>query len=376
MSLGLYIHIPFCSTKCYYCDFISFPKSENLFSPYIKMLIKEIKIKKEKYGLNFRTVYIGGGTPTILPADELKRLCFFLRENSEGKIQEWTVEANPETITKEKLICMKSAGVNRLSIGAQSFNDKILKAIGRRHTSSSIIVAQDMARVYGFKNINLDLIIGLPYQNLKIFQHSLKQAISLSPEHISLYFLSLSPKSKLYKQKLSGKIPYPSEDMEIDMYEWAQDVLKNSGYLHYEISNFSQPNLYCSHNLAYWENKEYIGVGVGAWSYFEGKRYCNYPQIKKYIENIKRCGSAKFWEEEPDEKQRISETVILGLRLIRGIDLQEFKTRFKEDFRTLFKEKIVYLKEQGLIIDEGERIRLSKKGLLLGNQVFKEFILS
>lgn len=358
--LGLYIHIPFCKRKCNYCDFVSFTNQNNLFESYLNALSLEMS----KYtGIFVETLYIGGGTPTILTDQQLIKLIKLVRNNFNCRcLSETTIEANPESLSDEKLRVIKAAGINRLSIGVQSFSDKELRFLGRIHTSSDFQRAFKSARKYEISNINIDLIYGLPNQLLTEWKNNLKEAVSLKPEHISLYPLTIEQGTQFYNQQI-----VINEDAQADMYEWSMDYMKQEGYEHYEISNWARSGYKCKHNLTYWQNREYIGLGVSAASYFKRKRYKNFCSLSKYIERINLEESALEEEEIIDEFKKLTEDMILKLRCMNGIELSE---TINQKYGNTIKQMI----EQQLLEKVANNIRLTNQGKLLANQVLEKFV--
>ena len=356
---SLYVHIPFCKKKCLYCDFNSYSGKENLIEDYIIALKKEI----QSYNFNsFKTVYFGGGTPSIIPAKYIAEIMQMIK--CDGEI---TLELNPGTIDLEKLQAYKNAGINRLSIGLQATQDSILKEIGRIHTLEEFDNAYKTARKAGFDNINVDLMFGLPNQTLKDVEESLDYLIKINPEHISCYSLILH--NDIFKN-------LPSDEEEREMYYMIINKLKEAGYEHYEISNFAKLNKKSNHNLCYWNQEEYIGVGAGASSYLDCKRYTNESSIEKYIAKI---NSNEQWyeiEEIQDEDSKIREYMILRLRLLEGVNVQEAYERFGVDVSKKFVKEIERLKEEGLLTfkEEAKEIILTKKGLDFANIVWEKFV--
>lgn len=353
-----YIHIPFCKQKCLYCDFNSFAGKESLIEEYINALKKEIinsKINSEK----LYTIYIGGGTPSFIDEKYIEEVLNLLPE-----AMEVTIEINPGTITNEKLLKYKELGINRISIGLQTTDEKILKAIGRIHSLSEFEEAYKMVREAGFENVNVDLMFGLPNQTLEIFKSSIEYLIDLKPEHISSYSLILH--NDIFKN-------LPTDEEEREMYHYLVERLKNAGYVHYEISNFALKSFESKHNLAYWEQKEYYGFGAGASSYLNGKRYTNVANIQKYIKNISEDKDVKILEEVETLESKIREYIILGLRKVDGINILETNEKFDIDVLKIFSKELKKLQDLELL-EVGDNIKLTKKGLDLANIVWEEFV--
>jgi len=378
LSTGLYIHIPFCIRKCHYCDFISLPLNEEEAAHYVSALLKEAQIWAgmlipEQRVLD--SVYVGGGTPSCLPGDSLTALLesilAFFNLSSGAEI---TVEANPGTVDTKKMISYRKSGVNRISMGFQSCQQDLLDTLGRIHNFSQAREAFGEARRAGFDNINIDLIFGIPGQTTGQWESCLKAVEDLRPEHISAYSLQLEGGTPLYDRVGRGSLLQCPEDTEAEMYELLMDFLKEKGYLHYEISNFALPGRACRHNLRYWRGGDYLGLGPSAHSYLGGRRFSNRPDLKGYTESIESGRLPVDWEEEVDLSTAMSEAVFLGLRLIEGMDTGEFRERFGREIEDVYGEPVRRLERQGLINLEGGFLRLTRRGLMLGNRVFAEFV--
>lgn len=375
-KIGLYIHIPFCKAKCYYCDFNSFSCKDEMIAPYIDALLQEVDLYRSKLSDYFiKTVFIGGGTPSYVDAELLQqvlsrcRRSFNLMESAEISI-----ETNPGTLSYEKLSAYRHMGINRLSIGLQAWQDTILKSIGRIHTSQEFLENFKQARKAGFDNINVDLIFGLPGQTIADWKETLEHAIELDAEHLSCYSLKIEEGTVFGERLGSGALLPADDELDREMYSMAMDILKNAGYMHYEISNFARKGYECLHNLIYWNAEEYLGLGAGSHSYLESKRYNNIYDIDAYINRVlSRCLPVEGIKEIGRDEQ-FSEYIILGLRMIKGISRIDFKNRFGIDIFELFGEKIDLLAERKLLAVDGDAIRLTKLGLDLANKVFVEFI--
>ena len=369
-EIGVYIHIPFCKQKCLYCVFVSFANKQELQKDYIQALKKEIQNwKNDAYKI--KTIYIGGGTPSYIDSNYISEII-----NLVGNAPSITIELNPGTVTKEKLLVYKNAGINRLSIGLQSTNDTLLKQIGRIHNYKQFLETYNLARNIGFDNINVDLMIGLPNQSIKDIKQSLEDICRLNPEHISVYSLIVEENTPMQKLIDNGELELPDEETERQMYWYVKDYLELNGYKHYEISNFAKPGFESEHNLDCWNQKEYIGFGAGAYSYLNKKRFGNISNLEKYIQN---CNSNNFeknviLEEAQDKNQQMNEYMILGLRKIDGISIQKFEEKFNENPILLFRKELQKLHEEKLIIIDGDVIKLSNKGLDLANIVWEEFV--
>ncbi|MGB9839244.1 radical SAM family heme chaperone HemW [Thermovenabulum sp.] len=373
-DVSVYIHIPFCIKKCFYCDFNSYSNFD-LLDDYLNALFYEIERYKD-LKRPVRTLYIGGGTPTVLNEKKLYLLIDTLYKNfciNNGV--EFTVEANPETLTKNKIMVLKKMGVNRLSIGLQAYDDKLLKVLGRIHDVKRFEKAYFEAREAGFENINVDLIFGIPGQTKDNFEKELKKLIKLKPSHISCYSLTLEEGTVLHLMKQKGLLELPDEDEERYMYYKAKEILENEGYIHYEISNFAKPGKECKHNITYWKCEEYLGFGAGAHSFIGNLRFSNHKGIKEYIESIFNKNLRRYEEIYVlNQKDKMQEFVFMGLRMIEGISKNEFKKRFCKQINDIYGTKIIELKEKGLIYEDEEKIKLTLKGLDLANLVFMEFI--
>lgn len=373
-DIGLYIHMPFCKAKCYYCDFISYANKEKLIKEYVEALIKEMKhINLSKYSI--QTVYIGGGTPSLIDNESISKIMDnvrpFVADNAEI-----TIEINPGTANKEKLKKYKEIGINRLSIGLQSANNELLSEIGRIHKYEDFLNVYNEARNIGFRNINVDLMLGLPNQDLKKLEESVKEVITLSPEHISIYSLILEENTKLYDMVMNEKLKLPDEAIERKMYWNVKKMLENEGYIHYEISNFAKEGYKSRHNSDCWEQKEYIGIGVSSHSYLNNKRYSNSESVEEYIKNINNNDFDKniTIHEEQTKEDKQKEYMILGLRKINGVNITKFKNKFGENPIFLYRQELNKLVQEELIEIYDNNIKLTDKGLDLANVVWEEFI--
>lgn len=376
-ELGIYIHIPFCKQKCFYCDFCSFANKNEMQEKYVEAVINEIKniTHKEKYTVT--TIYFGGGTPSILNPEYIKNI---LQEiESSFKIlddAEITIEINPGTVNEEKLKKYKEYGINRLSIGLQSANDKILKKIGRIHDYKQFEETFFYARKCGFKNINVDLMIGLPTQTIEDVKQTLEKIIQKNPEHISVYSLIIEEGTIIEKLINENKLQLPDEETERIMYWTVVNELKENGYNQYEISNFSKKTHESKHNTNCWKQKQYIGLGTSAHSYLNKKRYSNTNNIEEYIKNIQENNISKniTIHEEQTEESTMNEYMLLGLRMIQGININEFKQKFKTDPTIKYKKILEKLQKENLIQITKTSIKLTKQGIDFGNIVWEEFL--
>ena len=365
---GLYIHIPFCIKKCKYCDFNSFSACEKEKAAYLDALILEM----EKYhGEWVDTIFIGGGTPTSLTRRDLERLLQNIQKNfSFEKTCEFTVEANPKTLDREKLETLKKYGVNRLSIGVQSFNDGELLALGRIHTGAEAEETILLAKEY-FDNISIDLMCAIPNQTKESFCQNLEKAFSLEPKHISCYSLILEEGTPLFVENERGNLALPDEDTEREIYQIATEEMVKHGYAQYEISNFAKPGFESEHNKKYWQCDEYIGIGLSAHSYLDGVRFSNTDEFSSYIREEFLSGEKEVLSKE----DKMSEFMFLGLRKTDGVSKTEFLSRFSEDMEKVFKKPLSKFKKMGMIEEKDDRIRLSKKAVSVSNMIMCEFIL-
>ncbi|AAK79250.1 oxygen-independent coproporphyrinogen-3 oxidase [Clostridium acetobutylicum] len=372
-KLGLYIHIPFCKSKCLYCDFPSYACIEDYMIPYAKALCTEI----EKASINkvFSSIFIGGGTPSFLSIEALNILCDALKKVRKTKDVEFTVEGNPNSFTEKKLMVFKDMGVNRLSIGLQACQDRLLKKLGRIHTLKEFTVAFKRARNLGFNNINVDLMFGIPDQTLEDFKESLEFITKLKPEHISSYSLIVEEGTPYFKMNEGGKLKLPNEDEERDMYSFARTFLEEKGYNQYEISNFAVKDKECRHNLIYWELDNYIGCGASAHSYFNGVRYRNINNVKKYIEQISKGNSVVEENHRNLLKEDMEEFMFLGLRKTRGVSIEEFKLKFNKDIQEVYGDVIKKYETIGMIILNEHRVFLTERGMQISNSIMCDFLL-
>ena len=360
----LYIHIPFCIKKCLYCDFLSVTYNESLAKAYTDALCKELILKKGDAG-ELKTVYIGGGTPTILPEECFGQLFKCLKENFKfSDSPEITVEANPGTIDKSKIDAMLSLGVNRLSIGVQSFNDAELETLGRIHTSNEAVKAIGTVKNSGIKNFSIDLMYGIPGQTMKTWEETLSKAVESSPTHISSYELTPEKNTPLYGLIEGGKINMPDEELILEMYGYAIDYLASKGYEHYEISNFALHGFRCIHNLNYWDRGEYIAAGAGAHSFIKGFRSKNTDDIRRYIKDLNKGIIPEAESTEIKRDDAIKEFIFLNLRKTEGISLAKAK-ELGLDMPVVCRELI----EDGHLEMEGDYLRLTRKGLVVSNSV-------
>lgn len=372
-EVGLYIHIPFCKEKCKYCDFVSYSRKENFMKEYIKALSKEIK--KECSDKKIKSIYIGGGTPSYVPNKYWALLKEAIDSLNKSKNLEFSIEANPGTVTEEKLQLFKEIGVNRISFGLQAWQDYLLNKLGRIHNIEEFLYSYKLARKLGFNNINVDLMFGIPDQKLEEWMETLKKVVEINPEHISCYSLIVEEGTPFYKLYQNGDLNLPSEDVERDMYRCAVEFLKIKGYHQYEISNFAKENKECIHNLIYWGLEEYIGCGLAAHSFLNGYRYSNVCNIEDYIKLINEDKDVKVETYKNLTKDTMEEFMFMGLRKIKGINIDEFYKRFHKNIYEVYGDIINKYSNKGLIIEDKENIFLSPRGIELSNSVMCDFIL-
>ncbi|HZK33115.1 MAG TPA: radical SAM family heme chaperone HemW [Tissierellaceae bacterium] len=376
-SVSLYIHIPFCVSKCYYCDFSSFANMEDKIEDYMNSLVIELDLYKEKLeDYNIKTIFIGGGTPTSIDPKHIAKLLAFITNNFNLKDNiEISIEGNPGTLNREKVQIYKKAGINRFSLGLQSLNDDLLKSIGRSHNVEDFYNSYNLLKHMGINNINVDLMFGLPNQSLEDVVSTLDKVLKLGVEHISYYGLILEEETYLYDIYHKGLVSLPSEDEEREMYHTGRKILEENGYIHYEISNFALPGYECKHNLVYWDLMPYIGIGLSSHSSFKGKRFWNTKNMSLYIEKLGKKEFPITGEEIINRATEISEFCILGIRKIKGIDKLEFNKRFNTKIETLYGDIINKHEENGLINNQETFISLTNKGLDLSNIVEVDFLI-
>jgi oxygen-independent coproporphyrinogen-3 oxidase len=372
-EIGLYIHIPFCRSKCLYCDFNSYEKREEDVPEYIKALLLELSTYQNKYKFMYKTVFIGGGTPTVINCSFLGSIMEMISPNIKPGA-EITMESNPGTVSYETLRYYRSLGINRLSIGLQAWQKKLLKGLGRIHSREDFIEAYQSARKAGFDNISVDLMFALPNQNMDMWEETLDNICSLGVDHVSCYSLKLEEGTRLYEMNESGKVQLPDEDLDRDMYAKAIEVLNSHGYIQYEISNFARKDMECKHNLIYWRNEEYVGVGAGSHSKLEGKRFWNYKNLDRYIRLVDQDELPVEGHEILTRDEDMWESIFLALRLNEGLDLPEFENKYGVDFSSRYGKAVNKLTAQGLIFEEDDRLKLTDRGRDLSNSVFIEFM--
>ncbi|WP_332834812.1 radical SAM family heme chaperone HemW [Clostridium perfringens] len=375
-KISLYIHIPFCAQKCLYCDFPSFARKDHLRKAYIEALNKEIISLREKHNnLEINTIFIGGGTPSVLEADELECLLKEVAKLNMAKDIEYSMECNPGNLTEEKLEVMKKYGVNRISMGLQAKQDNLLKGLGRIHNYKTFKENFLLAKKVGFNNINVDLMFGLPNQRLNEWEETLREIISLEPAHISAYSLIIEEGTAFYNLYENDKLKLPTEEEERKMYHLAKKILEENGFNQYEISNYAKEGKECRHNLAYWNMDNWIGVGSASASYINGKRIKNISSVEKYINSINEKREAVEEIINNSKNDNMEEFMFMGLRKINGIDENEFKKRFSMNINDVYGEILNKYIGEGLLIRESGRIFLSEKGIEISNIIMADFLL-
>lgn len=387
----LYIHIPFCIRKCLYCDFLSAPADRESQSLYVDALLREMELKKEIIKeRRISSIFVGGGTPSALDVKDLERLLTGIKRIFAPDSEcEYTIECNPGTLTKEKLLLMKEHGVNRLSIGLQSMNDDELKTLGRIHTADDFKESYLLARVVGFTNINVDIMSSLPGQDIKKFEKTLTSVTELSPEHISVYSLIIEEGTEFYNKyakdierraKGEDTVYLPDEDTEYKIGKYTTEMLESLGYHRYEISNYAKQGRECRHNTGYWQRRDYLGLGLGAASLIEGTRYKNITGLYDYTNlysNRKETPDIKSGYEDSEKlscMDEMEETMFLGLRMVEGVNISAFEKRFGVSMQDVYKERIDSLLADELVLIDGDRLKLTDRGLDLGNYVYSMFL--
>lgn len=367
-----YVHIPFCTQICYYCDFSKVFIKNQPVDAYLQALIREF----ERYDIKqLRTLYIGGGTPTAITAQQLDYLLTNLTKNLDlSVLEEFTIEANPGDLTEDKIEVLKQSVVNRVSLGVQTFNDKQLKQIGRSHNEAQIYDTIASLKEAGFDNISIDLIYALPDQTMSDVKENVAKALALDIPHLSLYSLILEHHTVFMNKMRRGKLNLPQEDLEAEMFDYIITELEKNGFEHYEISNFTKPGFESRHNLMYWDNAEYYGVGAGASGYVAGVRYRNQGPIQHYLKAVSE-GNARLSEEVLTKEEMMEEELFLGLRKKSGVSIAKFEERFGISFEERYGQVVAELRQQGLLVPDDEMIRMTKKGLFLGDTVAEKFII-
>lgn len=376
-STSAYIHIPFCEHICYYCDFNKVFLEGQPVDEYIEALLKEARLALRQNPVEkMETLYVGGGTPTSLTASQLERLLSGLREILPYYNGEFTVEANPGDLTADKLDVMKNYGVNRLSMGVQTFDDRLLKKIGRKHTAQDVYDTIQLLEEKDFSNVTIDLIYALPGQSLESFRDTVTRALALDLPHYALYSLILENQTMFMNWVRRGKMYLPEQELEAQMYAETIDAMEKAGRKQYEISNFAKPGFESQHNLVYWNNQNYFGLGAGASGYLGNRRYKNRGPIQHYLKSLKNDQLPVLEEEILTQKAQIEEEMFLGLRKILGVDKTVFENRFGLSMMDVYGDVIEKLKQQKLITETNSRVCLTEEGLFRGNDVFEKFLLN
>lgn len=376
MIKSAYIHIPFCEHICHYCDFNKVFLKNQPVDEYLAYMDKEMKNTIEKHpATDLQTIFVGGGTPTALNENQLAYLLDSVQRHFPVRADmEYTFEANPGDLSLEKLRLLKEGGVNRLSFGVQSFNDDLLKRIGRSHRKADVFKSIDHARDAGFENISIDLIYSLPDQSVADFKETLHTALSLGMEHYSAYSLIIEPKTVFYNLMNKGKLPLPTQEEEAEMYDVLLDEMAKYGYQQYEISNFAKEGYESRHNLTYWDNEFYYGIGAGAHGYLDGVRIANHGPLKKYMDAIEETRFPYKEQHDVTKIEKMEEEMFLGLRKNEGVSSSTFHSKFGEELLVIFKDPIEENIGKGLLKNVNGHIRLTRNGKFLGNEVFQAFI--
>jgi oxygen-independent coproporphyrinogen-3 oxidase len=382
-GIGLYLHIPFCTAKCGYCDFNSYAGHEHMIPSYAGTIVKDAKLWTDAVrGRQVETVFFGGGTPSLNPVEEMAAILRGLRATFDfAPDAEISMEANPGSLSADYLRGMRAIGLNRLSIGVQSFDDEELVMLDRVHTADEARQAFAAAREAGFDNVNLDFIYGLPEQPLAAWQRTLDQALALAPEHLSLYALTVEDGTPLARDVKRGRVPAPDADMQAEHYEWTEERLARAGYEHYEISNWARPGRQCRHNLIYWQNREYLGLGAGAHSFLNGVRFSTVLLPNRYVELVDESAAAGdgslrhvHGAEEITPDLSIADTLILGLRLNEGIDLAAFASRYGRELDDVHGALLTEFTGYSLLERTATHLRLTARGRLLSNELFQRML--
>jgi len=373
---SMYIHIPFCEHICYYCDFNKVFLEGQPVDEYVDRLLDEIEWGTKNKTTSFPTIYIGGGTPTSLTATQLDKLLAGITERvSLADTKEFTIEANPGDLTEEKLAVIRNYGVNRVSMGVQSFDDRLLKKIGRKHSAQDVTETLHLLEAKGFSNVSIDLIYALPGQTLDNFRQTLMQALAFDLPHYSLYSLILENKTMFMNWVRKGNMVLPSQEVELQMFEETIDAMTKAGKFQYEISNFATPGYESQHNLMYWDNEEYYGFGAGASGYVDQKRYRNFGPIQHYLKPLRECKLPVYQSESVSRKEQIEEELFLGLRKLAGVSKQAFEKKFGQSFDEIYGDVVTNLVAKGWLLADDQRVALTKPGMYVGNDVFEQFLL-
>jgi oxygen-independent coproporphyrinogen-3 oxidase len=379
--MGVYVHIPFCARKCYYCDFHSIvvgdPASfREVANNYLLSVRREALIYRSELGSQaLSSLFLGGGTPSLVPAQALADLISFLLDalpfDSEPEV---TIEANPHSLTDQGVALLREAGVNRVSLGVQAFQNSLLRSLGRLHQAHDVTTSVQLLKNNGINNISLDLMYGLPGQTIQNWRESLERAVDLEPQHLSCYSLILEEGTPFASWEAKGLLDLPTDDQQAEMYELARRLLRQAGYEHYEISNFAKSGYQSTHNLLYWENLPFVGLGSGATGYLRGQRYTNVANVGQYIESLAQGERPIAQVDQVSLEQEMEETMMVGMRLLRGVDEREFTARFGQSFFRIFGEEIQELLKRGLVEYVEGFLRVTERGLYLENQVSAAFL--
>ena len=374
---GIYIHIPFCHQICHYCDFNKVFFKNQPVDEYIESIGKEFSIMIQE-GISFKgveTVFLGGGTPTSLSAQQLNRLLEIINDFVDvDSLKEFSTEANPDELTHDKLVVLKNGGIKRLSIGVQSFDAELLTKIGRTHGPDDAVRVITDARSVGFENISIDLIYGLPGQTISQWQDTLKKAIALDLPHYSGYSLIVEPKTVFYNLMNKGKLPLPGEDIETEMFSMLMEHMEKAGRSRYEISNFAIPGYESIHNLIYWQNDSYAGIGAGAHGYLNGDRYSNIGPLTKYMDKLEKNERPVFQSNRVTEVESMEEELFLGLRKVDGVSASLFEKKFGHSLDEVYGPTLQSLISSGLILQTDDNFKLTRTGVYRGNEVFQQFL--
>lgn len=375
-NTAVYIHIPFCEHICYYCDFNKVFLEGQPVDQYVDLLIREMELRTEGQNLEtIETVFVGGGTPTTLTPKQIERLCEAVRRIFPlSEDVEFTFESNPGDLSVEKLRVMKESGVNRLSMGVQSFNQELLKKIGRIHTVEDVYESIRNAETVGLENLSIDLIFSLPGQTEADFKDTLSKALALNLPHYSAYSLIVEPKTIFYNLMQKGELILPSQDAEANMYDYLMSEMEKNGKKQYEISNFTEPRFQSRHNLVYWSNDHYFGFGAGAHGYLQDTRYSNFGPLKQYMTPLEQGNLPVFQTKELSLKEEMEEEMFLGLRKVSGVSKTHFLEKFGKELETTFDHAIAVTSEKGWLDARTDFVKLTRAGRFLGNNVFREFL--
>lgn len=374
-TLGLYIHIPFCAQKCHYCDFASYPGMEPLWADYCRAVVQEIEIKSDLFqDKTIDSVFIGGGTPSLLSYPLMGMILARIRRLTLNPQAEITLEANPGTLTGDKVKAYADMGVNRMSLGLQAYQENLLQFLGRIHTGKQFDEAVMLIKSHGIANINADILFGMPHQTLADFRQTLRRVGELELPHVSCYGLKVEENTEFGRLQAKGLLADVDDDLDRQMYDEAIAVLGSKGLLQYELSNFAKPGFECRHNIRYWERGPYIGLGAGAHSFEGSRRYANTADVKAYIQGIGASRPALSEDNRIEVEEAMAESLILGLRMNRGVDFRALSRQYGVDFFQRYARQLENLSAKQLVDCTGTMVRLSKKGMDFANQVFIEFI--